>query len=103
MNVTTQSLVDAKLYPNQEAVIQDALRSLLQEKPHLRVELAIRSYQEQEISLARAAQLARVSFDHMKEILVKRGIQVHLGPGDAEEARQEVDDMGRILAGRRSQ
>ncbi len=102
MNVTTQSLVDAKLYPNQEAVIQDALRSLLQEKPHLRVELAIRSYQDHEISLARTAQLARVSFDRMKELLVKRGIQVHLGPEDEEEAKEEVEDMAHILARRRS-
>lgn len=103
MHVTTQALVDAKLYPNQEAVIQDALRSLLHEKPHLRVELAVRSYQDQEISLARAAQLARLSFDHMREILVKRGIQVHLGSEDAAEARQEVEDMACILAGRRPQ
>jgi len=103
MNVTAQSLVDAKLYPNQEAVIQDALRSLLHEKPHLRIELAIRSYRDHEISLARAAQLARISFDRMKELLVKRGVQVHLGPEDEEEARREVEDMARILAGRQPQ
>jgi hypothetical protein len=34
-----QMLVDARLYPNLDAVLQDALRALLQEKPQLRVEL----------------------------------------------------------------
>ena len=93
-----QALVEARLYPNQEAVIQDALRSLIQEKPQLRVELAIHRYQTEEISLAKAAHLAGQSFDRMKALLVQRGIQPRLGPADEAEARQEVATMERILA-----
>jgi len=93
-----QALVEARLYPNQEAVIQDALRSLIQEKPQLRVELAIHRYQTEEISLAKAAHLAGRSFDRMKALLVQRGIQPRLGPADEAEARQEVATMERILA-----
>ncbi len=96
-----QTLVEAKLYPNQEAVIQDAMRSLLQEKPQLRVELAIHRYQTEEISLAKAAHLAGLSFDRMKALLVQRGIQPRLGPADEAEARQEVAVMERILAERK--
>ena len=95
-----QALVEARLYPNQEAVIQDALRSLIQEKPQLRVELAIHRYQTEEISLAKAAHLAGLSFDRMKALLVQRGIQPRLGPADEVEARQEVATMERILAER---
>jgi predicted HTH domain antitoxin len=95
-----QTLVEAKLYPNQQAVIQDALRSLLQEKPQLRIELAIHRYQTEEISLAKAAHLAGLSFDRMKALLVQRGIQPRLGPADEAEARQEVATMERILAER---
>jgi predicted HTH domain antitoxin len=98
MVVEAQALVDARLYPSQEAVIQDALRALLQEKPQLRIELAVYRYQTEDISLAKAAHLAGVSFDRMKDLLVQRGIQPRLGPAEAEEARQEVADMGRILA-----
>jgi predicted HTH domain antitoxin len=98
MDLTAQSLVEANLYPNQDAVIQDALRSLLHEKPQLRVELAIHSYQRQEISLAKAAYMARMSFDQMKELLLNRGIDNRLGPRGEEEARQEIKNMGRILA-----
>jgi predicted HTH domain antitoxin len=97
MVVEAQALVDARLYPSQEAVIQDALRALLQEKPQLRLELAIYRYQTEGISLAKAAHLAGVSFDRMKALLVQRGIQPRLGPGDVEEARQEIAALGDML------
>ena len=91
------TLVDARLYPDEAAVVQDALRSLLSEKPQLRIELAIHRYQTQDISLAKAAHLAGVSFDRMKTILVARGIQPRLGPEDEADARAEVAELRRIL------
>lgn len=99
MVVQPETLVNARLYPDQEAVIQDALRALLQEKPQLRVEVAVYRYQTEDISLAKAAHLAGVSFDRMKHLLVQRGIQPRLGPASVQEARQEVADMEHILAG----
>ena len=102
MGLGVKDLVDAKLYPNHEAVMQDALRSLFQERPQLRIELAVYSYQNQDISLAKAAHLARVSFDRMKEILMKRGIQLRLGPEDVRDAGNEIKSMERILAERKA-
>ncbi|HLF25362.1 MAG TPA: UPF0175 family protein [Anaerolineae bacterium] len=99
--IEPQTLVNAKLYPDENAVIQDALRSLLVEKPQLRVELAIYRYQTEDISVAKAAHLAGMSFDQMKALLVQRGVQLRLGPADDAEARQEVADMQRILADRK--
>ena len=96
-----QVLVDAKLYPDRRAVIQDALRALLREKPQLRVELALHRYETEDISLAHAAHLAGVSFDRMKALMVERGVQLRLGPADEAEARQEVDNLGRVLGERR--
>jgi predicted HTH domain antitoxin len=98
-----QTLVDARLYPDRDAVIQDALRSLLMEKPQLRIELAIHRYQTEDISLAKAAHLAGLSFDQMKSLLVQRGVQLRLGPADEQEAQQEVATMGQILAERQSE
>jgi predicted HTH domain antitoxin len=93
-----KDFVQASLYQNEEAVIQDALRSLLREKPQMRTELAIHRYQTEDISLARAASLAGVSFDRMKEILVSRGIQPRLGPETEEEAQKEIQVLGRVLS-----
>jgi predicted HTH domain antitoxin len=95
--IEPQALVDAKLYPSQDAVIQDALRSLLAEKPQLRIELAIHRYQAEDLSLAKAAHLAGISFDAMKALFVQRGIQVRLGPADEQEARREIAGMARVL------
>ena len=92
-----QTLVDARLHPNPDAVIQDALRSLLREKPQLRVELALYRYQTEDISLAKGALLAGLSFDSFKALLVQRGIQPRLGPSDEQDARQEIAALDQIL------
>ncbi|MCB0209776.1 MAG: UPF0175 family protein [Anaerolineae bacterium] len=95
--VTPKELVGAGLYPNEESVIQEALRVLWQERPQLRIEWAAYQYQTESISLAKAAALAGVSFDRMKEILVKRGIQPRLGVDTADEARQEWETIKQML------
>jgi predicted HTH domain antitoxin len=93
-------LVDARLYPDQPAVIADALRSLLQEKPQLRTEVAIYRYQTEDISLAKAAHLAGVSFDRMKAVLVQRGVQLRLGCIDDGEIKEEIATLDRVLVSR---
>ena len=89
--ITPQALVEAGLYPDEQHVIQDAMKALWHEYPHLRIEWAIYQYQHRDISLSKAATLANVSFDRMKELLVKRGIQPRLGPESLIEARREMD------------
>lgn len=88
-----RDFVKARLYRDEEAVIQDALRHLLRGRPDLRVQLTIHRYQTEEISLARAAHLAGVSWAQMKDILLERGIQPRLGPETLDEAREEVQAL----------
>lgn len=98
--ITAKELVGAGLYPNEESVIQEALRILWQEKPQLRIDWAVYQYQTDEISVAKAAALAGVSFDRMKEILVKHGIQPRLGSETVDEARQEFKALNELLGER---
>jgi len=93
----TQDLVVAGLYKDEEAVVQDAIRALLSERPQLRLELAIHRYRSKEISLAKAAALAGVSWERMREILLSRGIQLYLGPETEAEAKEEIEAMERIV------
>jgi predicted HTH domain antitoxin len=86
-----RDFVDAQLYDSEDDVIQDALRHLLRSRADLRVKLAVHRYQSEEISLAKAAHLAGVSWAQMKDILLERGIQPRLGPETLEDARQEVE------------
>ena len=88
--VTPQDLVQAGLYPDEQTVIRQAMRALWQEHPQLRIDWAVYQYQTHDISLAKAAALANVCYDRMKEILVQRGIQPRLGPETIAEARQEL-------------
>jgi predicted HTH domain antitoxin len=88
--VTLKSLVQAGLYPDEESALEEALRVLWQERPQLRLDWAVYQYRTSQLSLARSAALAGVSFDRMKEILVQRGIQPRLGPDTIEEAQEEI-------------
>jgi len=68
-------LVEANLYPNETDVMTNALRHLWQNRPDLCLALAIHRYQTNEIiSLAKAARMAGVSIEQMKDILLSRGI-----------------------------
>ena len=93
----TKDFVSAGLYEDERAVVQDAVRALLSEKPQLRLEVAIHRYRTEEISLAKAAALAGVSWERMREILLSRGVQPRLGPETEEEAREEIQAMERIV------
>ena len=94
MLVNVRDLVDADLYPDEESVVRDALRSLLRSRPEMRLELAVRRYEaEEDLSLAKAASIAGISFDQMKAVLQERGIPLRLGPGTVEEAQAEVAEL----------
>lgn len=88
-----RDFVDARLYASEEDVIRDALRHLLRARPEVKIQLAVYRYQLEELSLARAASLAGVSWAQMREILVEKGIQPRLGPETVEEARNEVGTL----------
>lgn len=90
---TVQEFVDARLYNSTDDVIQDALRHLLRTRGDLRVQLAVHRYQSEEISLAKAASLAGVSWAQMRDIMIEQDVPLRLGPETAEEAIEEVQTL----------
>src|SRR5262245_26005458 len=88
-----RDLVHARLYGSEEEAVRDALRHLLRARPDARVEVAVHRYLTEGLSLAKAADLAGVSWAQMREILVEKGIQPRLGP----EALQEAEEEARVL------
>jgi len=89
----TSDLVEAHLYTNEDDVVRDALRHRMRARPDLRIQLALHRYQSGQVSLARAASLAGVSWAQMREILMERGIQPDLGPESLVEAEAEVQAL----------
>jgi predicted HTH domain antitoxin len=91
LKIQARDLVEAKLYESEEAVLQEAFRHLFQNRPELRVALAVHRYQTDEtLTLAKAAALAGVSLERMKDVLVSRGVPLRLGPATLAEAQAEV-------------
>ena len=83
-------LIQSGLYPNQQEVVRDALRSLLLTHPHYKIEVAIEAYDDGEVSLAKAGELAGLNYEEMKEVLVQRGVKLRLGPETKDDALEEV-------------
>ncbi len=97
---TPQSLVDAHLYANEADVLEDAMRHLLRARPELQVNLAVHRYATEAISLAKAAQIAGVSWHTMRDILRERGIMLRLGAESVAAAQQELAVIEQYLAER---
>ena len=77
-------------YRNYGEVLKDALRQLLLAKPVYRIDIAVKLYADDKISLGKAAELAGISFDEMKEVLMQRGIKPKLGTRTISEALDEI-------------
>ena len=68
-------LIEEGLYKDKEALLQDAMRSLLRSKPELRSRLALGLYKREKVSLARGAEIAGVDAESFKELLRESGIE----------------------------
>jgi predicted HTH domain antitoxin len=94
MMIEIADLVAANLYEDEADVIQDAFRHFLLDHPELRIQVAIHQYRtDPDLSLAKAASIAGVSYERMKEILTRQDIPLRLGPEDLEEALDEIEAL----------
>ncbi|MEW6097114.1 MAG: UPF0175 family protein [bacterium] len=94
-----KDFVKSGLYKDENEVIQDALRHLIQIHPDFKIKLAIDRYKRESISVGKAANIAGVSLEQMKDILISNGIQPRLGPETIEEAEDEVTTLRKVLDG----
>lgn len=83
-------LVETHLFPDEEAVLRNALRALFQSQPDIRRQMVTRAYTAGEISLGKAAEMMGVSHEEMKEILVESGAEIHLGPRTVNEVLRDA-------------
>lgn len=83
-------LVETRLFPDEDAVLRSALRALFQSQPEIRQQLVIRAYTAGEISLGKAAEMMGVSHEEMKDILIERGAEIHLGPRNVDQVLEDA-------------
>ena len=86
-----EGLVRAGCYKNREVLLEDAFRTMLEVKPHLKREIAVELYKSEKISLSRAAEIAGVSLEEFKDILEIRGIIREIEAPTEDEIQKGVD------------
>lgn len=91
-----KGLVESGIYKSESEVIHDALKLLLDSNPEYRLKLAIYRYQTEDISLGKAAEIAGLCWEDMRDELIKNGVKPRLGPETIEEAKKDYENALRI-------
>lgn len=90
MQIEIQDLVEIGLYEREDEVIKDGLRHLLLSHPEYKVKVAAEKYRKGKISLGKAAAIAGVSIEEMKELLREFGIPI-MGQDRVEEIIEDAE------------
>lgn len=83
-------LVERGIFKDEESLLASAYRSLLTLRPGLKVEIALSLYEQEEVSLGRAAEIAGVSREEFKEILASRGTERKIPSLSPEQVEADV-------------
>jgi predicted HTH domain antitoxin len=89
------AIVRAGCFASEKEAMREAVQVLFAVQPHLRVEAAIRRYLDEEITLARAAELAGLTRWRFQELLAQRGIRIETDAGPIKELDRAVERIGK--------
>ena len=78
-------------YDSTSEFLRDAMRTFLNNRKDLRIAIAAALYQDGKISLGKATEISEVSYEEMKELLVKRGIPLRRGSQTKKEMLEAVE------------
>ena len=78
------------LYSSVSEFLRDAIRAYFASRRDVRTAVAIELYKEEKISSGRAAEIADVSYDEMRKILMDRGIWKELSPKEVKDSAEKV-------------
>ena len=68
-SIKPTELVALGLYGNEQDMIDDGIRHIFRSHPEYKIEIAVKKYKQEEVSLGKAAYIAGISLEEMKEIL----------------------------------
>ena len=73
------AITELGLYRDKDAFILDAINTLLSSHMELRISIACRLYEKEDVSLGKAAEIVGVGIEDMKNILSEQGIKLKIG------------------------
>ncbi len=74
-----KALLRSGYYRSKGDFLKDAVEAFINERADLRTEIAVEMYKRREVSLGGASEIAKLSIEEMKKILLKRGIPLRRG------------------------
>ncbi|VVB89853.1 Uncharacterised protein [uncultured archaeon] len=74
-----EALVKRGIYSTKDELIEDALRTFFEFRKDMRVAAVIELYKTEEMSISKAAELAGVSTEEIKDFLEKAGVKIRRG------------------------
>jgi predicted HTH domain antitoxin len=85
--------VSEKLGYSKENLLRDAINMFLAANKELREKIAMELYKEDKISLGKASEIAGLSYEEMKEFLIRNNITIRRGPGSVKEMREKAERL----------
>jgi Arc/MetJ-type ribon-helix-helix transcriptional regulator len=85
-----KALVRTGYYENKSEIFRTALREFLAKNRNLRISIAIEMYKADKATFAKAAEIAGVSYEEMKDIFWENGVVFERGPTTVEELEEGV-------------
>ncbi len=79
-----------KLGYDVEGLLRDAVNLFLTVNKEFREKIAVELYKDDRISLGKASEIAGLSYEDMKELLIKNNITIRRGPESAKELREKA-------------
>ncbi|TFH44597.1 MAG: hypothetical protein E4G94_03395 [ANME-2 cluster archaeon] len=73
------AITELGIYKDKNAFILDAINTLLSSHMELRVSIACKLYENEDVSLGKAAEIVGTSIEDMKKILSEHGIKLKVG------------------------
>jgi predicted HTH domain antitoxin len=91
------ALIKSGHYLNTNDFIKDAIRSLFEYKPVMKIDAAIELYKEGKVSLGKAAEIAGMNTIQFKEMLGNRGIIREIGSESVNELEDNVAQLDKLI------
>jgi len=91
------ALIKSGHYLNTNDFIKDAIRSLFEYKPVMKIDAAIELYKEGKVSLGKAAEIAGINTIQFKEMLGIRGIIREIGSESVNELEDNVAQLDKLI------
>lgn len=93
LEMEIDALVKRGYYDNKSEIFREALRNLFASNQTLRISAVVELYQDGRISLGKAAEMAGLSIEEMKEVLASQNVTIERGPADVQEMEEQVEQL----------